>query len=98
MVKELFPVDVLEYLKEEFHGLFEYYSNGEEIGEFLLLTHQAMIILESKAETNQVLTNILELEFVEEIKLNITTLLRIGVYQSEDVQIYYSIYPYTMIL
>lgn len=91
MVKESFPVEVSEYLKEEFHSLYDYLSNGEGIEIFSLDTHQAMIILENKDELTNILNMTFAIEYIEELRLETIAIQRIGIYSAEDVQLYYYI-------
>ncbi len=81
--------DLMEYLEEEFYGLYEYLSNGEQVEKFALSHHQAMILLEEKVELNKILSNPLELEFQEEVNLKNSMVLRIGVLSADDVQLCY---------
>ncbi|KSU86197.1 hypothetical protein AS180_19900 [Priestia veravalensis] len=79
----------MEYLEEEFYGLYEYLSNGEQVEKFVLSSPQAMILLEEKVELNKILSNPLELEFQEEVTLKNSIVLRIGVLSADDVQLCY---------
>jgi hypothetical protein len=47
-LKQELQEDLMEYLEEEFYGLYEYLSNGEQVEKFALSSHQAMILLEEK--------------------------------------------------
>jgi hypothetical protein len=84
----------LGYLKQEFYGLYEYLSNGEEVEDFLLMPYESMIILEGKEELDKVIENKMELEFIEEVYLNNKVVLRIGIRSFEDIQLHYSIFEY----
>jgi hypothetical protein len=88
-LKQKLRRDLGEYLTEEFYGLYEYLSNGEQIDEFILAPYQAMILLEEKGELDKFLSNPFELEFIEEVKLKGSTILRIGILSAEDVQLGY---------
>lgn len=88
-LKQELREDLMQYLEEEFYGLYEYLSNGEQVDEFVLETHQAMTLLEEKGELNILLSNPLELEFQEEVNLNNSRVLRIGVLSAEDIQLCY---------
>lgn len=89
-LKQMVQKDFGEYLEEEFYGLYEYLSNGEQVDEFVLAPYQAMIILEEKGELKKLLSNPLELEFQEEVKFKNSMVLRIGVLGAEDVQLCYT--------
>jgi len=88
-LKQKIQKDFAEYLEEEFYGLYEYLSNGEQIDEFVLAPYQAMILLEEKGELYKLLSDSLELEFQEEVNLENSMVLRIGVLSVEDVQLCY---------
>ncbi|MEK3857496.1 hypothetical protein [Cytobacillus sp. FSL H8-0458] len=88
-LKQELQEDLIEYLEEEFYGLYGYLSNGEQMEKFALLPHQAMILLEEKEELNKILSNSLELEFQEEVNLKNSMVLRIGVLSADDVQLCY---------
>ncbi|WP_336989738.1 hypothetical protein [Bacillus infantis] len=88
-LKQELQEDLMEYLEEEFYGLYEYLSNGEQMEKFALSPHQAMILLEEKVELNKILSNPLELEFQEEVNLKNSMVLRIGVLSADDVQLCY---------
>ncbi|MGD6960057.1 hypothetical protein ACQCWA_20895 [Rossellomorea aquimaris] len=88
-LKQELREDLMQYLEEEFYGLYEYLSNGEQVDEFVLETQQAMILLEEKGELNILLSNPLELEFQEEVNLKNSRVLRIGVLSAEDIQLCY---------
>ncbi|WP_440614944.1 hypothetical protein [Bacillus subtilis] len=90
-LKQELQEDLMQYLEEEFYGLYEYLSNGEQVDEFVLAPHQAMILLEERGELNNLLSNPLELEFQEEVNLKNSMVLRIGVLCAEDVQLYYAV-------
>lgn len=90
-LKQELQEDLMQYLEEEFYGLYEYLSNGELVEEFVLASHQAMILLEEKGELNNLLSNPLELEFQEEVNLKNSKVLRIGVLHAEDIQLCYVI-------
>ena len=81
--------EFIDYLEEEFNGLFEYLSNGEEITEFILPSYHEIIILESSAELNNLLENSIAIEFEDEINLSGITILRVGKMEIEDIQLYY---------
>lgn len=83
------PDELLNYLSSEFSNLYEYLSNGEGTEEFLLENHQAIIIVEDSKELDILLQNRLELEYVEEIQLNSSLCLRIGISQLENIQLHY---------
>lgn len=72
--------EFLDYLNCEFYSLYEYFSNGERIEEFMLNNHQALIVVEDSKELDLLLKNRLELEYVEEIQLISSCCLRIGMY------------------
>lgn len=88
-LKQELQEDLMEYLEEEFYGLYEYLSNDEQVEKFVLSPHQAMILLEEKVELNKILSNPLELEFQEEVNLKNSMVLRIGVLSADDVQLCY---------
>jgi hypothetical protein len=90
-LKQKIQKDFAEYLEEEFYGLYEYLSNGEQMDEFVLAPYQAMILLEEKGELNKLLSNSLELEFQEEVNLEKSMVLRIGILSAQDVQLCYKI-------
>ncbi|MCY8972165.1 hypothetical protein [Bacillus atrophaeus] len=83
------PDKLVNYLSSEFYSLYDYLSNGEKIEEFLLENHQAILIVEDIEELDLLLQNRLELEYVEEVQLNSTLCLRIGIYQLGDIQLHY---------
>lgn len=91
VLKQELKEDFVHYLEEEFYGLYEYLSNGELVEEFVLAPHQAMLLLEEKEVINNLLSNPLELEFQEEVNLENSRVLRIGVICAEDVQLCYKI-------
>jgi hypothetical protein len=93
-LKQELQEDLMQYLEEEFYGLYEYLSNGEQVNEFVLAPHQAMILLEVKEELEKLLSSPLELEFQEEVNLKYSMVLRIGVLCAEDVQLCYSMISY----
>lgn len=66
-------------------------KDGDQVDEFVLEPHQAMILLEEKGELNKLLSNPLELEFQDEVNLKNPMVLRIGVHSTEDVQLCYKI-------
>lgn len=87
----------MQYLEEEFYYLYEYLSNGERIEDFQLLPNQSMILLNNKEELEKVIQNKIELEFLDEVNLkdNIV-ILRIGMRNLEDIQLYYTLFKYSM--
>ncbi len=91
-IKTLIHLELVEYLNEEFYGMYEYLSNDEKLDEFQLDTHQAIIILENKDEVNQLLNN--AVEFNEDIQLKTIMVQRVGVYSSDDVQVYFFVKDY----
>lgn len=91
IIEETFPIptDFFEYLKNEFRSLYEYLSNGEEMKDFILLPHQAIIILDNKKELMGFLKQYTNLEFLDEEQWKDVNILRMGVMVYEDVQLYY---------
>jgi hypothetical protein len=85
------PVRMVDYLEEEFIGLYEYLSNGGNLEEFSLEAQQCMTILQEKREIEQLLEERLDIEFVERIELESLGVYRIGVRRSDDIQLYYCI-------
>lgn len=79
----------LDYLKSEFYSLYEYHSNGECIKEFQLESHQTIMIVEELKELEALTQNKIGLEYIEEIGIGSVSCLRIGIYQSEDIQLFY---------
>lgn len=90
-LKQELADEFIKYLEEEFLGLYEYLSNGEQLDEFVLESHQAMILLEEEEELQKLLINPLDLEFIEEVKLKSFTVSRIGILNMEDVQLCYAV-------
>lgn len=90
-LKQMIQKDLAEYLEEEFIGLYEYLSNGEQIDKFVLEPYQVMILLEEKEELNKIISNPFGVEFQEEVNLKNSMILRIGVLSAEDVQLCYAI-------
>jgi hypothetical protein len=86
--RELQP-EFAEYLEEEFVGLYQYLGHVDRVEDFLLLPHQAMIILEQQAELIQLMRNKWDLEFLDEVNLSKMTILRVGIRQFNDIQLYY---------
>lgn len=89
-LKKKIQKDFGEYLEEEFYGLYEYLNTGEKVDEFVLAHYQAMILLEEKGELNKLKSNPLELEFQEEVILENSRVLRIGLLRAEDIQLCYT--------
>ncbi|PLR67727.1 hypothetical protein [Bacillus sp. UMB0893] len=81
--------EFLDYLKSEFYSLYEYHSNGECIKEFQLENHQTIVIVEEPKELEALTQSKLGLEYIEEITIGSVSCLRIGFFQSEDVQLFY---------
>lgn len=81
--------ELMEYLNEEFYGLYEYLSNGEEVEDFILPSYQAMIILEEEEELYQLIQNQIQVEFIEEVNLKEVVIIRIGMFHCEDIQLHY---------
>lgn len=90
-IKQKIQQDLAEYLEEEFIGLYDYLSNGEQVDEFVLEPHQAMLLLEKKEELDKLQCNYSDMEFMEEVKLKSSTLYRIGILNAEDIQLCYKI-------
>jgi hypothetical protein len=90
-LKQKIQKDLAEYLEEEFIGLYDYLSNGEQVDEFVLEPHQAMVLLEEKEEFKELQCNYFDTEFMEEVKLKSSTVYRIGILNAEDVQLCYKI-------
>ncbi|MBB2483499.1 hypothetical protein H5P36_25495 [Bacillus sp. APMAM] len=88
-LKQMIHRELGDYLEEEFFSLYDYLSNGKQVDEFALEPYQAMVLLEEKGELSKLLSNPLKLEFIEEVKLNRSTVLRIGILSIEDVQLCY---------
>ena len=88
--KRELPSEFAKYIEEEFQALYEYLSNGESVREFLLPSHQEVLILESKEEVETILGKTSDIEFIEEVKLQSEIILRIGIFQIEEVQLCYS--------
>lgn len=91
-IKEDIPREIGEFLDREFQGLYEYLNKGEEVEQFLLLPYQAMIILEEERELKKLLSNPIEIEYVEEVLES--TLLRIGVRNGDEIQLCYYLDTY----
>ena len=85
------PIEFLQYLNSEFNCLYEYLSNGEELDNFILGKYQNMVILEGNDEIKKFSLNNLDMEFIEEVKLNQITIIRIGLNCDEDIQLHYAI-------
>ncbi|OAS83100.1 hypothetical protein [Metabacillus litoralis] len=85
------PNEFLQYLNSQFNCLYEYLSNGEELDNFILGKYQNMVILEGDDEIKKFSLNTLDLEFIEEVKLNQITIIRIGLNCDEDIQLHYAI-------
>lgn len=83
------PEELVNYLISEFYDLYEYLSNGKTIEEFFLENHQVILIVEDSEELDLLLQNRLELEYVEEVQLNSSLCMRIGISQLEDIQLHY---------
>ncbi len=77
---------MVEYLEEQFQGMYEYLSNGERVEEFLLLSHQAMIILEVEEEFAKIIQNSMDIEEIDE-----PLIMRIGVRHWNEIQLHYKI-------
>jgi hypothetical protein len=84
-----YPKEFNDYIEEEFFNIYEYLSNGEKVEDFMLLSHESLVILEEEKELKKVLQNQVELEFVEEIKLESINISRIGLMRSNEVQLCY---------
>lgn len=95
-LKQELQEDLMQYLEEEFYGLYEYLSNGEKIEDFLLMPYQSIIILENVEELVKVIQNKIELEFTEEVNLNGKVILRIGVRTLDDIQLHYTLFECNM--
>ncbi|UCZ70919.1 hypothetical protein LG401_18185 [Bacillus pumilus] len=83
--------DYIKYLRNEFYSLYEYLNNGESSKEFILPSHQSMVIIENEKEFYQLIRDEEKnLEFVEEVQINkMNSLKRIGLFQFQDIQLYY---------
>lgn len=90
-LKQEFHEDFMQYLEEEFYGLYEYLNNGENIEEFTLPFCQAVMVLEAEKELVELTRNQIELEFMEKVCLKSIIVLRIGIRQSDDIQLCYAI-------
>ncbi len=88
-IEKVFSSDFVQYLRNEFFSLFEYLSNGECEEDFILLPHQAIIILENKKELKGFLEQNSNLEFLDDEHWNGVSILRMGVMMYEDVQLNY---------
>ncbi|MGC7929579.1 hypothetical protein ACP3VS_13235 [Lysinibacillus sp. VIII_CA] len=86
-IEMVFPSDFVLYLRNEFFSLYEYLSNGEGEEDFILPLHQSIVIIEKSIEFEKILAS--NPEYIEEIPLEVTRCLRIGIYNSEDVQLHY---------
>ncbi|MCY8921145.1 hypothetical protein [Bacillus atrophaeus] len=86
-IEKVYPSDFIQYLRNEFFSLFEYLSNGESEDDFILPLYQSIVIMEESIELENSLAS--NLEYIEEISLVVTSCLRIGIYNSEDVQLHY---------
>ncbi|PGT88756.1 hypothetical protein [Bacillus sp. AFS040349] len=93
-LKQELQRDLMQYLEEEFSGLYEYLNNGEKLEDFILPDYQNMVILEEDEEINKILSRTLDVEFVEEVELNSVTVIRIGLNCEEDIQLNYAIKSY----
>ncbi|MBS4223838.1 hypothetical protein [Lederbergia citrea] len=96
-LKEELQGGIMQYLEEEFFGLYEYLSNGEQIEDFLLMPYQSIIILDNKEELVKVVQNKIELEFMEEVNLNDRVILRIGIRRLDDIQLHYTLFECNML-
>lgn len=90
-LKQELQESIIQFLEEEFYGLYEYLGNGEKIEDFRLPLYQTMIIVEEEGELTELIQNQMEIEFTEEIQLENTVLLRIGIRQYDDIQLCYFI-------
>jgi sRNA-binding regulator protein Hfq len=90
-LKQELPDEFIKYLEDEFLGLYEYLSNGEQLDEFVLESYQAMILLEEEEELQKLIGNPLDIEFIEEVILKSFTISRIGLFSIEDVQLCYAL-------
>ena len=90
-LKQELQEDLMQYLEVEFFNLYEYLSNGEKVEDFILSFYQNMVILEGDIEFNKLLSNTLEVEFIEEVNLQSITIYRMGLDTIEDIQLCYAI-------
>lgn len=86
-VERVFPSDFVQYLRNEFFSLYEYLSNGEGEEDFILPLHQSIVIMEESIELEKTLAS--NPEYIEEVPLEVSRCLRIGIYYSEDVHLHY---------
>ncbi|MEI2368774.1 hypothetical protein [Niallia circulans] len=90
-LKQELQEDLMQYLEEEFFGLYEYLNNGEKLEDFILPDYQNMVILEEDKEIDKILSRTLDVEFVDRVELNTVTVIRIGLNCEEDIQLSYVI-------
>lgn len=90
-LKQELQKDLMQYLEEEFFGLYEYLNNGEKLEDFILPDYQNMVILEGDEEIDKILSRTLDVEFVDRVELNSVTVIRIGLNCEEDIQLSYAI-------
>jgi hypothetical protein len=86
------PAPFLEYLEQEWNGLYEALSNGEERGEFSLKAHGKQIVLEPGDRIPEGIGESYWPEYVDRIRLEGMEVYRMYVMETEDYgNLYYSI-------
>lgn len=88
-LRKKLPLELVEYLEEEFIALYHYLSNGESLEDFYLDNQQCMNILQEDSECQKILREPFEVEFVDLIKQLSLEFFRIGIRRAEDIQLYY---------
>jgi hypothetical protein len=87
-----FPAPFLEYLEQEWNGLYEAFSNGEERGEFSLENQGQMLVLEPRERIPVGFFDSYWPEYVDRIRLEGMEVYRMYVMEAEDYgKLYYSI-------
>ncbi|WP_117148875.1 MULTISPECIES: hypothetical protein [Paraliobacillus] len=86
---DYYPDEIFSYLKQEFMDLYEYQNNGENLDKFLLNSYSSMVVLKTKEEFCRFMYLEEHIEFIEEEKIGGFTVIRLRVYQLEEVQSMY---------
>ncbi|KAA0808420.1 hypothetical protein EI976_12595 [Bacillus licheniformis] len=81
--------ELLGYLEQEFKDLYEYYSLGERIEDFILQQCQSMVLVQKDEELVDLLNEPFAIEFVDRIIHEGFPFYRIGYRNTGEIQLYY---------
>jgi hypothetical protein len=87
----LYPLQFMDFLKQEFMELFNLLGDGEELNDFNVPTDLAFSVLQISDELKGLVSSPFDLEFVERFHVEQITIYRVGIRFNDEIAIYYTL-------